>query len=113
MISIDFKSRLLLHEIFVDLNMKRGIAFLGRRTRRGIGGFELPANVGGAIRSLGSQRRRREEHGNVTVEAHGILRRVTSSAALAGFELRVEGFAEEDLVTGRSASSTTSSMAFT
>src|SRR5438105_993150 len=87
-----------LHPLVVDLAAHVGVALAGRGTREYIRAFDLPADVGGAVESLGRQWRGWKQIVNAVVEAQGVLGGVATSAAAAGFIFGVGSLAKNNLV---------------
>src|SRR5206468_11915780 len=61
----------------------------------------LPANISSAVDSFCRQWRIGEQVVDAVVETHRVLRGIASPAAAAGFVLRVDSLAENDLVAVR------------
>src|SRR5437899_12936808 len=87
-----------LHRLLIDLAAHVGVALAGGGTRHHIVTLHLPADVGGAIKPLGGERRRGKQIVDAVVETHCVLGGVAAAAAAARFVFGIGGLAEDDLV---------------
>ena len=58
----------------------------------------MPADIGGAVECLGSERRGGHQVIDAVIKTHRILRGIATATAAAGLVLGVRGFAENDPV---------------